>query len=75
MISPTATDVRIFIYDQLIGLGAPPTLRKIADRFKMKTDEAKDFIGGMKIGKTLVPHPVTGEIWMAGPFSAAERWD
>lgn len=25
----------------------------------------------MNIGKTVLPHPETGEIWMAGPFAAA----
>lgn len=26
----------------------------------------------LKIGKTVLPQPKTGEIWMAGPFASAE---
>lgn len=66
------TDVRIFVYDELVARGTAPKCSEIAARFGIADDEAKKLIGEIRIGKTLVTHPASGEIWMAGPFSAGE---
>jgi hypothetical protein len=34
--------------------------------------DAQRALAELKVGKTLLVHPETGEIWMAGPFSALE---
>ena len=53
--------LRIHVYDTLIATGHAPQL-----------DHAeRQQLGAMQIGKTLVPHPATGQVWMAGPFAAA----
>ena len=66
-----ARDVRIFAYDHLIERGLPPTSREIAAHFGVKPAEAQRTLREMKIGKTILPHPKTGEIWMAGPFASS----
>jgi hypothetical protein len=62
--------LRRFIYDQLLSRGLPPSSEQIGEHFGVSADEARLAIGSMKIGKTVLPHPTTGEIWMAGPFAA-----
>jgi hypothetical protein len=52
--------LRIHIYDTLIATGRPPELNT----------EERQQLAALKIGKTLVPHPQTGHVWMAGPFAA-----
>ena len=66
-----AKDVRIFAYDHLIARGLPPTSRDIGEHFGVKPAEAQRTLREMKIGKTILPHPKTGEIWMAGPFASS----
>jgi hypothetical protein len=65
---PTA--LRRFIYDELLSHGLPPSSEQIGDHFGVSADKARSAIGSLKIGKTVLPHPTTGEIWMAGPFAA-----
>jgi hypothetical protein len=64
--------LRVFVYDRLVESGSPPTLDEIAKHFGTTRDVARKELGALKIGKTILVHPETGEIWMAGPFSAAK---
>ena len=63
--------LRIFVYDHLAVSGLPPTLAEIAAHFGATRDAARKELTALKIGKTILVHPESGEIWMAGPFSAA----
>jgi alkylmercury lyase-like protein len=65
-----AVALRRFIYDELIATGLPPSTGRIAAHFRVTRDAAKTALAEMKIGKTVLVHPTTGEIWMAGPFAA-----
>jgi hypothetical protein len=67
----TDAELRIFIYDHVIETGAIPVSDVIAARFGITPAEARESIGALKIGKTVLPHPETGEVWMAGPFASA----
>ena len=64
--------LRVFVYDELIDRGTPPSVVAIADRFGVAPNEARRPLAELRIGKTILVHPQTGEIWMAGPFSASE---
>lgn len=64
--------LRVFIYDRLIAGGRPPTSREIAAHFGVDAPAAVARLAALKIGKTVLVHPGTREIWMAGPFSAGE---
>lgn len=66
----TSTELRVFAYQHLLASGRPPLAKQIAQHFSITEGEAKASIASLKIGKTLLPHPVSGEIWMAGPFAA-----
>ena len=55
-----STALRIHIYHTLVATGRPPQL----------DSEPRRQLAEMKIGKTLLPHPRTGQVWMAGPFAA-----
>jgi hypothetical protein len=65
-----ATALRTFIYDWTIGRGTPPASSDIGAHFGLPAREAREAMASLGIGKTLLCHPVTGEIWMAGPFAA-----
>jgi hypothetical protein len=65
---PTA--LRRYIYDQLLSHGLPPSSEQIGEHFGVSADDARQAIGSLKLGKTVLAHPTTGEIWMAGPFAA-----
>ena len=67
---PGPVELRIHVYDELLERGSPPTVRELATHFHVSESDARAAIANLKIGKTLLPHPRTGEIWMAGPFSA-----
>ena len=64
--------LRVFVYDELLDRGAPPSLGDIAGHFGVAPNEARRALAELRIGKTILVHPHTGEVWMAGPFSAAE---
>jgi alkylmercury lyase-like protein len=66
----TPAALRVFIYDHLLAAGLPPSTGEIGAHFSVSADTARASIASLKIGKTVVPHPDTGEIWMAGPFAA-----
>ena len=65
-------DLRIFVYEHLVANGMPPTLEEIAKNFGTTAALARQELAGLKIGKTILVHPESGEIWMAGPFAAAK---
>jgi hypothetical protein len=67
-IAPDA--LRVFVYDTLIESGRAPDARAIGAHFGVSADDARQALRAQRIGKTLLTHPETGEIWMAGPFSA-----
>ena len=67
-IDPTA--LRTHIYEHLISSGLPPTVDDIARHFGVPRSAASDGLKSLNVGKTVLLHPQTGEIWMAGPFSA-----
>ena len=67
-----ARNLLVYVYDQLLANGTPPTSSEIAAHFDTTPDEALRALGEMKVGKTVLPNPHTGEIWMAGPFAAAK---
>ena len=69
---PDATAFRVHIYDRLLATGLPPTIRELANHYGASEAEARRWIAELKIGKTILPHPLTGEIWMAGPFASAK---
>jgi hypothetical protein len=62
--------LRVFIYDQTIGHGPIPTSDTIASHFDSDAAEVRRRLALLRIGKTVAVHPSTGEVWMAGPFSA-----
>jgi hypothetical protein len=64
--------LRSFVYDHLAANGLPPSLKEIATHFGTTRSAARQQLAALKIGKTILVHPETGEIWMAGPFSAAK---
>jgi hypothetical protein len=65
-----ATALRTFIYDWTIERGVPPASADIGAHFGVPAAAARESIAALNIGKTVLCHPVTGEIWMAGPFAA-----
>ena len=69
MIDPI--ELRVFVYEHLIASGTPPSLTQIAARFGASATTARETLASLKIGKTILVHPQTGEIWMAGPFAAS----
>ena len=69
-LSIPANRLRVFIYDVLIGAGHPPTSAEIGAHFRVSAADARGAMRRLGIGKTLIPDAKTGEIWMAGPFSA-----
>ena len=64
--------LRIFVYDDLLDRGVPPSIADIAARFGVAPNEARRALAELRIGKTILVHPLTGEVWMAGPFAAGE---
>ena len=70
IIDPTA--LRVFVYDELLARGRPPTSAEIGARFATSAGDARRALAELRIGKTILVHPHSGEIWMAGPFSAVE---
>jgi hypothetical protein len=69
-IDPVA--LRVFVYDELLDRGMPPRLTEIAAHFGVVPNEARSALAELRIGKTILVHPQSGEVWMAGPFSATE---
>src|SRR5688500_5820341 len=70
--TPDPRTLRIQIYERIITRGKAPTSGEMANEFGVSPEEIRRALGELKIGKTLLVHPRTGEIWMAGPFSSVE---
>ena len=62
--------LRIFVYDEILARGVPPSAASIAAHFESSPAEARRSLANLNIGKTVLVDPASGEIWMAGPFSA-----
>jgi len=69
-IDPVA--LRVFVYDELLARGQPPLAESIAARFAVAPPDARQALANLKIGKTILLDPSSGEIWMAGPFASTE---
>jgi hypothetical protein len=68
---PGTTPLRVFVYDWILARGVPPTTAEIEVGLGGAPGSAREALAALKIGKTILPDPRTGEIWMAGPFAAA----
>jgi hypothetical protein len=66
-----ATALRVLVYEWIMKHGVPPTTAEIGTALSISPASARLALAGLKIGKTVLPDPRTGEVWMAGPFSAA----
>lgn len=64
--------LRVFVYDEILARGKPPSLASIARHFAISPADARHALANLKIGKTILVDPGSGEIWMAGPFAARE---
>lgn len=69
-IDPAA--LRIAVYDEILNAGSVPTVATLAASFGVSATEMRGALTALRIGKTILVHPSSGEIWMAGPFSAIE---
>jgi hypothetical protein len=67
-----ASTLRVYVYDHILKRGLPPTSQEIGDHFRTSKASVLDLLRNAGAGKTLLPHPRTGEIWMAGPFASEE---
>lgn len=67
----TDAALRIHVYEQLIAFGHAPTCAEIAQHFGTTSDAVRARLAALRIGKTILVDPRSGELWMAGPFSAA----
>jgi len=67
-----AVALRVFVYDEIVARGRPPKATEIGRHFEVSEADAKSALSALKIGKTILIDPRSGEIWMAGPFSAVE---
>lgn len=59
-----------FVYDRVLADGVVPSLADIAEFFGISRESAAERVRQAGLGKTLMPDPTTGELWMVGPFSA-----
>lgn len=66
------TGLRTFVYDHILTGGRPPSCLEIGNRFGISATEARRALGALRLGKTILVDAQSGEIWMAGPFSARE---
>ncbi len=62
--------LRIFIYERVIESGKPPSSIDIGMHFDVAPAVVRDRLAALKIGKTVLVHPESHEIWMAGPFAS-----
>ena len=64
------TSLRQYIYDSIIESAVVPTSADIARHFRTTQPRALSSLATLNLGKTVLLDPASGEIWMAGPFSA-----
>jgi hypothetical protein len=67
-----AIALRVAVYDEILNSGMPPTSEMLGERLGVAAADVRVALATLNIGKTILPHPSTGEIFMAGPFAAAE---
>jgi alkylmercury lyase-like protein len=67
-----AAELRVFIYDWIVAHGEPPLSPDIGAHLGVSPAAARLALANLNIGKAVLCHPTTGEIWMAGPFAASE---
>lgn len=84
IVGPRATDdhpamtpiepiaLRTFVYDQILTGGPVPSSADIGAHFGVSAADARRALAELRIGKTVLVEEGSGEIWMAGPFSARE---
>jgi hypothetical protein len=70
MTSIDSLALRVFVYDRLVESGLAPMSVEIGKHFGVSTEDARRELSALKLGKTVLIDPESGEIWMAGPFSA-----
>jgi len=71
-LAPSPEAIRVLVYEWIVARGMPPSCAQIGEALGISTREARTALAELRLGKTILVHPTTGEIWMAGPFSAAE---
>jgi hypothetical protein len=64
--------LRVVVYDEILNSGRVPTSVQLARHMGSSPEDVRAALASLRIGKTILVHPSTGEIWMAGPFSATE---
>ena len=57
------------VYDSVFDRAQVPTAEELASQLEVDRASVLESIQTAKLGKTLLPDPETGEIWMAGPFA------
>lgn len=67
-----AAGLRVFVYDQILARGFPPTVAEIAAAHRVSVGVARETLLQLNIGKTILADKESGEIRMAGPFAATE---
>ena len=67
---PDARKLRVHVYDWLLERGVPPTSTELAAELSESPAEVRRALNELGIGKTILIDSATGEIRMAGPFSA-----
>ena len=63
-------DVRVFVYEQFLADGLPPTLEDVAHGLSLEPGEAEASFARLEERHVLVFAPGTRNIWMANPLSA-----
>lgn len=62
-------EVRFVVYDVTMREGTPPTVARVAEKIGKSVDDVRESFRGLAEARMLVLQP-SGEILMAGPFSA-----
>jgi hypothetical protein len=62
--------LRRFVYDELIARAHAPTAAEIGAHLGVPANAVRHTLRAGGMGKTILGNPDTGELWMAGPFSA-----
>jgi len=63
------SDVRIYVYQQMIETSSAPSAADVARAFAIETADAEDAFRALADARMLVLRPGTTTIWMAMPFS------
>jgi len=66
------SDVRIYVYQQMIETSSAPSAADVARAFAIETADAEDAFRALADARMLVLRPGTTTIWMAMPFSTLQ---